>query len=87
MACISSNYNISSRDFNDSSQLTNMILDLGSMCHMKPQVYNLIPGSLEDTYKYIEVADGNYITVNQKLQVKIKCTTIMEILYSRNCTV
>ena len=31
-----------------------------------------IPGSLEDTDKYIEVADGHHVTEKQKGQVQIK---------------
>ena len=39
---------------------------------MTPQVSDFIPSSLEDTDKYIEFADGHYVTVKQKLQVQIK---------------
>ena len=38
------------------------------MCHMTPQVQDFIPGSLEDTDKYIEVADVHHVT----LQIQIK---------------
>ena len=33
---------------------------------MTPQVSDFIPGSLEDTYKYIEVTDGNYTMEKKK---------------------
>ena len=56
----------SSRDFVDSLKLTNWILDSVATCHMTPHVPNFIPGSLEDTYKYIEVADGYHVTAKQK---------------------
>ena len=46
-----------SGDYGDSSQLTNWILDSGATCHMTPAVTDFIPGSLEDTDKFIEVAD------------------------------
>ena len=36
---------------------------------MAPQVSDFIPGSLEDTDKYIGVADGNYVTAKEKGQV------------------
>ena len=36
---------------------------------MTPQISDFIPMSLEDTDKYIEVADGNYVTTKQKGQV------------------
>ena len=58
--------------YGDSSQLTNWILDSGAMCHMTPEVTDFIPGSLEDTYKYIEFADGHHITAKQKGSVRIK---------------
>ena len=43
----------SSRDFGDSSQLTNYILNSGATCHMISLVLDFIPGSLEDRDKYI----------------------------------
>ena len=49
-------------EYGDSSQLTNWILDLGATCHMTPEVTDFIPGSLEDTDKFIEVADGHHVT-------------------------
>ena len=39
---------------------------------MTPEVSDFIPGSLEDTDKFIEVADGNHITAKQKGKVQIK---------------
>ena len=39
---------------------------------MTAEVLDFIPGTLEDTDKYIEVADGHYVTTKQKGQVKIK---------------
>ena len=50
-----------SEKYSDSSQLTNWILDLRATCHMTPEVSDCIPGSLEDTDKYIEVADGHHV--------------------------
>ena len=38
-----------SKDYGDSSQLTNWILDSGAIFHMMPEVSDLIPVSLEDT--------------------------------------
>ena len=55
--------------YGDSSQLTNWILDSGSTCHMTPEVSYFIPVSLQDTNKYIEVADGHHVTAKQKGQV------------------
>ena len=39
---------------------------------MTPQVWHFIPGSLEDTDKYIEVANVHHVTANKKKQVQIK---------------
>ena len=39
---------------------------------MTLEVSNFIPGSLEDTDKHIEVADGHYVTAKQKKQARIK---------------
>ena len=39
---------------------------------MTPQVSDFIPGSLEDTYEYIEVTDGHYVTAKQKGQIQIR---------------
>ena len=39
---------------------------------MTPQVSDFISGSLEDTDKHIEVADGHHVTKKQKGQVRIK---------------
>ena len=33
---------------------------------MTPEVSDLIPGTLEDTDKYIEVADGHHVTATKK---------------------
>ena len=59
------------KDYGDSSQLTNWILDSGATCHMTPEVTDFIPGSLEDTDKYIEVVDGHHVTAKQKGSVRI----------------
>ena len=53
MARLSGNDDDPSGNFGDSSQLTNWILDSGAMCHMMPEVWYFIPGSLEDTDKHI----------------------------------
>ena len=39
---------------------------------MTPEVTDFIPGSLEDTDKYIEVADGHHVTAKQKGSVRIQ---------------
>ena len=66
---MSRNEKRSSTDFGDSLQLTNWILDSGAMCHMTPQVLDFILGLLDDTDKYIEVADVHHVTTKQKGQV------------------
>ena len=39
---------------------------------MTPEVSDFIPGSLEDTDKYIEVADRHHVTAKRKGQVQIQ---------------
>ena len=67
-----------SGNYGDSSQFTNWNLDSGATCHMTPEVFDFIPGTLEDTDKYIEVADGHHVTAKQKVKYKYKCATITE---------
>ena len=56
MAHMSANDERPSRDFGESSQLTNCILDSGATCNMTPQVSDFIPVSLEYMDKHIKVA-------------------------------
>ena len=66
MARMSSDDERKSIKYGDSSQLTNWILDSGATFHMTPEFSYFIPGSLEDTDKYIEVTDGHHVTAKQK---------------------
>ena len=72
MARMSSDDKRESKDYGKSSQLTHWILDSGATCHMTPEFTNFIPGSLEDTDKFIEVADGHHVTAKQKGSVRIQ---------------
>ena len=72
MARMSSNDERKIEKCGNSSQLTNWILDLGATCHTTPEVSDFISGLLEDTDKYIEVADRNHVTAKQNGQVRIK---------------
>ena len=69
---MSSNEEFSSENYGDSLQLTNWILYSGATCHMTLEVTDFIPGSLDDTDKYIEVADGHHVTAKQKVSVLIQ---------------
>ena len=60
----------SSEKYGDSSQFSNWILDSGATCHRTPEVWYFIPVSLQDTDKYIEVADGHHVTEKQKVKYK-----------------
>ena len=51
--------------FEDSSQLTNSILDSGATCQMTPDISDFIPGSMEETDNCIKFADGNFVTEKQ----------------------
>ena len=72
MAQMSSDDERKSGEYGDSSKLTNYILDSRATFHMTPEVTDFIPGSLEDTDKYIEVADINHVTAKQKGSVRIQ---------------
>ena len=69
---MSGNNERTSENYGDSLQLTNWILDSGATCHMTPEVSDFITSLLEDTDKYIEVADGHQVTAKKKCQVQIK---------------
>ena len=56
------------------------------MCHMTLEVSDFILGSLEYTDNHIEVANLHHFTATKKGQLRIKCTTIMEILSSQRYT-
>ena len=66
MARMSSDDKRKSVKYGNSLQLTNYILDSGAMFHMTPEVTDFVPGSLQDTDKYIKVADGHHVTAKQK---------------------
>ena len=72
MAYMSSNVKISRINYGDSSQLTNLILESSLTCHMTPDISDFIPGSLVETYKYIEVTYGHFITSKQTGELQIK---------------
>ena len=59
---MSVNDEFTSEKFGYSSQFTNCILDSGDTCDMTPEVSDFVIGSLEDTDKHIEVADGHQVT-------------------------
>ena len=42
------------------------------MCHMTPEVFYFILGSLEDTDKHIKNEEGHHVSEKQKVQVLIK---------------
>ena len=42
------------------------------MFHMTPEVTDFVPGSLEDTDKFIEFADRHHVTAKQKGSVRIQ---------------
>ena len=69
---MSDNDKCASRNFDDSSQLTNWILYSGSTCHITPYVLDFIVGLLEDTDKYNQIVDRHHVKSKQKGQVRIK---------------
>ena len=71
---MSTNAEITRSNYGDSSQLTNWILYSGATCNTTPEILDFILGSFLETDKYIEVADGNFVTVKQtgKVQTEIR---------------
>ena len=76
MARMSINEERKSVKYGDSSQLTNWILDSVETCGMTPEISYFVPGSLEDTDKYIEVAEGHHVIAEKKVKCEYKCATI-----------
>ena len=72
-----------SKEYGDSSQWINWTLDSGATWHMTPEVTDLIPGSLEDTDKFIEVADRHHVTAKKKVQYTYKRVMRTEINLSQ----
>ena len=63
---MSSNIGSPSRDFGDSSQMANLILDSGATCHMPPEISYFISGSLVEMDKYIEFVEKNCFTAKKQ---------------------
>ena len=57
--------------------MTNWILDSSATCHMTPDISNFTPVSMVETDKYIEVADGIFITAKQTGKFQIKHVILM----------
>ena len=72
VARMSSNAESPRIDFGDSLQLKNWILDSSANCHMSPDISGFMLGSLVETNKYIEVADGHLATEKQTGEFQIK---------------
>ena len=60
------------RNYGDSSQLNNLILDSGATFNMTPEIAHFILGSLAETDKYFKVADGHFVTTKRIRQFKIE---------------
>ena len=78
MACMSTNEEITRRNYVDSLQLTNWILYSGATCHKTLDNSSFILVSLVETDKYIEVVDEHFVIAKQTGSVQIKCMTTME---------
>ena len=70
MARMSGNDECPGRNFGDSSQLNNWVLDSGATCLTTPEVMDCIPGLLEDMDKHIEVVDGHHVKEGKKDKYK-----------------
>ena len=72
MALMSTNAEIPRSNYGDILQLINWILDPGLSCHMTQDISDFIMGLLVETDKYIEVADGSFVTAKKTGEVQIK---------------
>ena len=81
MARMSDNDECPSRDFGDSLQLTNWVLDSRATFHMMPNIQDFIPGLLECTDNHVKLTDRNHVTAKQKDKYEEKCVSITKILY------
>ena len=70
MTRMSTNAESTRRNYGDSLELTNWILDSGTTCCMTPDISDFIPGSLVETDKYIKLQMG--ISSQEKKQEKFK---------------
>ena len=86
MVHMSTNAEITRRSYGDNSHLTNFILNLGETCKMTPDISDFIPGSLVETDKYIEVADGNFSQRKKRSSSNKKNVTIMANTSLLSCT-
>ena len=96
MARMSYNAKIPRRYFGEISQLTNWILDSGANFHMTPEILYYILGLLAEMDKFIEVADGNFVTEKQTGEVQIiMCdnngkhfiATLYNVLFYQTCVI
>ena len=72
MARMSPNAESLRRYFRDILQLSNWILDSGVTCNVIPYIYDFMPVSLVEMYKYTKFADENFITTKQTGEAQIK---------------
>ena len=86
MALMPGNDKSPSRYFGDSYQMTNWMLYLIATCFLTQHVLGFIPGLLKYRDTHNENGDGHPATANQKGQVQIKMSKIIEILSSQHCT-
>ena len=66
MEPMSSNIGSPRKDFGDSSQLANLILDSRDTCHMTPEISYFISGSLVEMNKCIAFAERNCFTAKKQ---------------------
>ena len=59
---MSFNIEIPRRYFGDISQLTSWVLGSGATCHMAKEISDIVPGSLVEMDKFIEVSDKHFFT-------------------------
>ena len=90
MARMSDNEKCPSRDFGDSSQLTNWILDSGENYHIMSEVSDVIPGSFEDIelriypYPFCTSCQIYSMNKNDRSKIPLKPKTPFKWVYRYN---
>ena len=66
LARMSSNIQSVKRDFGDSSQMTNWILDSCATCHMTPYISDFVQVSLLEMDKFIKCLEENFVKAKNR---------------------
>ena len=72
MEHMSTNEEVTRRNYGGRSQLANWILESGATCHMTPDIQDFILSSLVETDKSIKVAYGKFFPAKTESKISNK---------------